>query len=110
MKRPLTLIIGAAAVAFVLAAVAASAHMSHSQLARLVGEQSNLTVTSEASGEREAQEQPEATETPEPSPTAEPTETDTDNETDENDNEQGDEDTQGTSGDNEGGSSGGHDD
>ena len=87
MKRPVVLIVGAAAGAFLLAGVGASAHSGLS-LARFIGVQSS-TFGDEATGARtEPADTPEAIEKPEAPPTAEPVEptevdTDTDNETDE---------------------------
>lgn len=76
MKRPVLLIVGAAAGALLVAAVGASAHTGFS-LTRLVGVQSSVSGD-EATGARtetpEAIESPEPTDTPEAAPTAEPTE------------------------------------
>src|SRR5579864_1000344 len=91
MKRPVVLIVGAAAGALLVAAVGASAHTGFS-LTRLVGVHSAV-LSDEATGARtespEPSDSPEATETPEASPTAEPTEAA------ENDNEQANNDDQG---------------
>ncbi|HET9780759.1 MAG TPA: hypothetical protein VFR33_03185 [Candidatus Dormibacteraeota bacterium] len=76
MKRPVLLIVGAAAGALLVAAVGASAHSGFS-LTRLAGIQSSV-AGDEASGARtespEPAESPEPTDTPEAAPTAEPTE------------------------------------
>jgi hypothetical protein len=83
MKRPLTLIVGTAAGAILIAGIGASAHTGGLTLFRAVGmQQSHLG--DEASGARlqspEPSESPEASpkaepsEQPEPSPKAEPTE------------------------------------
>ena len=89
MKRPVVLIVGAAAGALLVAAVGASAHTGLS-LTSLVGVHSAVQGD-EATGARtetpEPSESPEASETPEA--TAEPTEAA------DNDNEQGDNDEQG---------------
>jgi hypothetical protein len=91
MKRPLILIIGAAAGALLVAAVGASAHSGFS-LTSLVGVH-NAVLTDDATNARgespEPSESPEASESPESSPTAEPSEAS------DNDNEQGDNDDQG---------------
>lgn len=88
MKRPVGLIIGAAAAAMLIAAIGASAHSGFSLL-KLAGVQTAVSGD-EASGARtEPTDTPEATNTPEAPPTAEPTdkpeaadtETDTDTET-----------------------------
>src|SRR2546421_10807230 len=100
MKRPVVLIVGAAAGALLVAAVGASAHTGFS-LSRLVNLHS-ATFGDEATGARvEPTDSPEPTETPEAQATTEPaeapeaadtdtdtdneTETDTDNETETND-------------------------
>lgn len=70
MKRPVVLIVGAAAGALILAASAASAHTALF-LASQIGQHSSV-LSDEASGARV--ESPEPTETPEAPPTAEPTE------------------------------------
>jgi hypothetical protein len=94
MKRPVVLIVGAAAGALLVAAVGASAHTGFS-LARLAGVHSAV-ISDEATGARtespEPSESPEPTESPEASPTPEPTEA---AEPADNDNEQGDNDDQG---------------
>ena len=96
MKRPVVLIVGAAAGAFLLAGVGASAHSGLS-LARFIGVQSS-TFGDEATGARtEPADTPEAIEKPEAPPTAEPVEpaevdTDTDNETDEDNDAETDDD------------------
>jgi hypothetical protein len=94
MKRPVVLIVGAAAGALLVAAVGASAHTGFS-LTRLAGVHS-ATFGDEATGARtespEPSESPEPAETPEASPTPEPTEA---AEPADNDNEQGDNDDQG---------------
>lgn len=71
MKRPVLLIVGAAAAAFVLAAVGASAHTAWLNVTKTVGTHAS-TFTDEASGART--ESPEPTESPEASPKAEPSE------------------------------------
>ena len=109
MKRPVVLIVGAAAGALLVAAVGASAHTGFS-LSRLVNLHS-ATFGDEATGARvEPTDSPEPTETPEAQATTEPaeapeaadtdtdTDTDTDNETETNDDNEG------------GGGGGGHDD
>ncbi|HVC76148.1 MAG TPA: hypothetical protein VND96_06470 [Candidatus Micrarchaeaceae archaeon] len=83
MKRPLTLIVGTAAGAILIAGIGVSAHGGGFTLFRTVGLQQSQ-LGDEASGARlgspEPSESPEAspraepTEQPEPSPTAEPTE------------------------------------
>lgn len=86
MKRPVVLIVGAAAAAFLLAGVGASAHSGLS-LSRFIGVQSG-TFGDEATGARtEPADTPEPTETPEAPPTAEPadTETEVDNDVETND-------------------------
>lgn len=93
MKRPVVLILGAAAGALLVAAVGASAHSGLS-LTRMVGVHSS-TFGDEASGARtetpEPSESPEASETPEAAPTAEPTQApDNENEQGDNNDEQGD--------------------
>ena len=115
MKRPVGLILGAAAAALIVAAVGASAHTGFS-LAKLTGVHSAV-LNDDASGART--ESPEPSESPEASPTAEPSESP---EAADNDNEQGDNDDQGEnetgapaaepspSGEHDGGSSTGHDD
>jgi len=94
MKRPLTLIVGTAAGAILIAGIGVSAHTGGLTLFRSVGLQQSR-LGDEASGARlgspEPSESPEAspkaepTEQPEPSPKAEPTEKpgapDSDNET-----------------------------
>jgi hypothetical protein len=70
MKRPVVLVVGAAAAAFVLAAAGASAHTAWLDVTR-AGTQA-LTFGDEASGART--ESPEPTEPPEATPTAKPTE------------------------------------
>jgi hypothetical protein len=99
MKRPVVLIVGAAAGALLVAAVGASAHTGFS-LTRLVGVQSSVSGD-EVSGARtespEPSESPEPAESPEATPTAEPTEAP---EPADNEDEQGDNDDQGE---NEGG-------
>ena len=76
MKRPVLLIVGAAAGALLVAAVGASAHTGFS-LTRLVGVQSSVSGD-EATGARtetpEPTESAEPTDTPEAAPTAEPAE------------------------------------
>jgi len=75
MKRPVVLIVGAAAGAFLLAGVGASAHSGLS-LARFIGVQSS-TFGDEATGARtEPADTPEAIEKPEAPPTAEPVDND----------------------------------
>ena len=70
MKRPVVLIVGAAAGALLVAAVGASAHTGFS-LAKVVG-QHVTTFGDEATGTRtEPTDTPEPTETPEAPPTAE---------------------------------------
>jgi hypothetical protein len=118
MKRPVVLIVGAAAGALLVAAVGASAHTGLS-LTRLVGVHSAVSGE-DASGARtespEPSESPEASETPEASPTAEPTETpeaaDTEDENEDND-DQGENQPAAqptSSGEHEGGGGTGHDD
>src|SRR5207244_7812352 len=85
MKRPVVLIVGAAAGALMVAAVGASAHTGFS-LARVVGQHAT-TFGDEATGARtEPSDTPEPTEAPEAPPTAQPAETpepaDTDTDTD----------------------------
>ncbi|HEY2437331.1 MAG TPA: hypothetical protein VGH93_09120 [Solirubrobacteraceae bacterium] len=115
MKRPVVLIVGAAAGALLVAAVGASAHTGFS-LARLAGVHSAV-LTDEASGART--ESPEPTETPEAPPTAEPAETPepaqaaepADNDTETSDDNEAQAPKATSSGDHEGGDSGGgHDD
>lgn len=86
MKRPITLIIGAAAAAMLIAAIGASAHSGFS-LWKLAGVQ-NTVSGDEASGARtEPTDTPEPTDKPEAAATAEPTDkpeaadTETDSET-----------------------------
>ena len=125
MKRPVVLIVGAAAGALLVAAVGASAHSGFS-LTRLVGVHSAV-LDDEATGARtetpEPSESPEPTETPEASPTAEPSEAPepADNETEagdnddqgEDNNDQGDKNSPAAqptgSGEHDGGSTGGGD-
>jgi|SRR5215472_4200967 len=116
MKRPLILIVGAAAGALLAAAVGASAHSGLS-LTSMVGVH-HAALSDESTGARtespEPSESPEASETPEASPTAEPSEAA------DNDDEQGDNDDQGednptkasptSSGEHDDGGGGGHDD
>jgi hypothetical protein len=94
MKRPVGLIVGAAAGALLVAAVGASAHSGFS-LSKVVSLHSG-TFGDEATGERTEpadtpETSPEPTDTPEAAATAEPTETpeaaDTDTET--NDDHEG---------------------
>lgn len=116
MKRPLTLIVGTAAGAILVAGIGVSAHTGGFSLFRPVGMQQSQTGD-EASGARlespEPSDSPEAspaaepTERPEPSPTAEPTEKP---EAPESDNETRPTPTAGTGdheGDNRGGTGGG---
>jgi outer membrane biosynthesis protein TonB len=70
MKRPLTLIVGTAAGAILVAGVGASAHSGGFSLFRPVGMQQSQ-FGDEASGAR--LESPEPSDSPEASPTAEPT-------------------------------------
>ena len=115
MKRPVLLIVGAAAGALLVAAVGASAHTGFS-LTRLAGVHSAVR-SDEATGARtespEPSESPEPTETPKAPPTAEPTEAaePADTETETGGNDQGENESQPaaeptSSGDHEGGSSG----
>ena len=93
MKRPVVLIVGAAAGALLVAAVGASAHTGFS-LTRLAGVHSAVS-SDEATGARteapEPSDSPEPTETPEATPTAEPAEApepaDTETETGDNDDQ-----------------------
>lgn len=71
MKRPLTLIVGTAAGAILIAGIGVSAHTGGFTLLRTVGLQQSQSGD-EASGAR--LESPEPSESPEASPTAEPTE------------------------------------
>jgi hypothetical protein len=71
MKRPLTLIVGTAAGAILIAGIGASAHTGGFALFHAVGMQQSQ-FGDEASGAR--LESPEPSESPEASPTAEPTE------------------------------------
>ena len=86
MKRPVVLIVGAAAGAFLLAGVGASAHSGLS-LARFTGVHST-SFGDEATGARTEPADtpetaaPEPTETPEAPATAEPADTETETETD----------------------------
>jgi hypothetical protein len=80
MKRPVVLIVGAAAAVFLLAGVGASAHSGLS-LSKFVGVQSS-TFGDEATGARTEPTEtpetlPEPAETPEAPPTAEPADTET---------------------------------
>ena len=85
MKRPVMLIVGAAAGALLIAGIGASAHSGLS-LPKLVGVQSVL-FGDEASGARteptETPDLPEPTDTPEAPPTAQPAQTQ-DNDADDN--------------------------
>lgn len=86
MKRPVVLIVGAAAAALVLAGIGASAHSGLST-SKVVGVHSS-TFGDEATGARtEPADTPEPTEKPEAPPTAEPadTETEVDNDVETND-------------------------
>jgi hypothetical protein len=93
MKRPVVLIVGAAAGALLVAAVGASAHTGFS-LTRLIGVHSAV-ISDEATAARtespEPSDSPEPSETPEAAPTAEPTEApepaDTETETGDNDDQ-----------------------
>ena len=86
MKRPVVLIVGAAAGAFLLAGVGASAHAGLS-LTRLIGVHSS-SFGDEATGARTEPAEtpetaaPEPTEKPEAPPTAEPADTETETEVD----------------------------
>ena len=115
MKRPVLLIVGAAAGALLVAAVGASAHTGFS-LTRLAGVHSAV-LSDEATGARtespEPSESPEPTETPKVPPTAEPTEAaePADTETETGGNDPGENESQPaaeptSSGEHEGGSSG----
>src|ERR1700758_1041764 len=91
MKRPVVLIVGAAAGALLVAAVGASAHSGFS-LTRLVGVDSavvNDEATGARTGSREQVVSPEPRKAPKAAPTAEPTEAaepaDTETETGDND-------------------------
>lgn len=118
MKRPVVLIVGAAAGALLVAAVGASAHTGLS-LTRMIGVHSAVS-SDEASGTRletpEPSDTPEATEAPEATPTAEPTEApkpaetenDTDTDTETNDEHADHESATGAA--NEGGTNGHHGD
>jgi len=76
MKRPVVLIVGAAAAAFLLAGIGASAHSGLS-ISKFIGVHSS-TSGDEATGARtEPADTPEPTETPEAPPTAEPADTET---------------------------------
>ena len=124
MKRPVVLIVGAAAGALLVAAVGASAHTGFS-LTRLAGVHSTV-LSDEATGARtetpEPSDSPEPAETPEATPTAEPTEAPepADNETEAGDNDDQGEDNQPAAqptgsgehddGDHGGGGDGGHGD
>jgi hypothetical protein len=93
MKRPVVLIVGAAAGALLVAAVGASAHTGFS-LTRLAGVHSAI-LSEEATGARtetpEPSDSPEPTEAPKAGPTAEPTKApepaDTETETGDNDDQ-----------------------
>jgi outer membrane biosynthesis protein TonB len=118
MKRPVVLIVGAAAGALLVAAVGASAHTGFS-LTRLVGVHS-AQPGDEATGARtespEPSESPEPTEVPEASPTPEPSEApepaDNEDEAGEDNDDQGENQpaAQPTSSGEHDGGDGGHDD
>jgi hypothetical protein len=118
MKRPVVLILGAAAGALLIAVVGASAHTGFS-LTRLAGVHSAV-LSDEATGARtespEPSDSPEPTETPKATPTAEPAEAPepADNETETGDNDDQGENNQPAaqptgSGEHDGGSTGGGD-
>jgi outer membrane biosynthesis protein TonB len=76
MKRPLSLVVGAAVAALLIAAIGASAHSAGPLLTRITGAHSTR-FGSEASGPRESPEpsdSPEPSNSPKASPSPEPTE------------------------------------